>query len=822
MRMVELEELDGVGPAIAEKLRQAGYDSIESIAVATTGELMEAIEIGMRQAVKIINAAREASKMGYERAIDVFERRKNLARITTGSQTLDRILGGGVETLGVTELFGEFGSGKCVAGDTLVLYFNSSVPHLESIEEVYRKYERISGETPFENGFVVRTPDLEVIGFVDGGFKKIRAPMLYRERVGRVLRLRTRRGRMLELSGMHMLLTFDGGLKWKRAFELGVGDLVAVPKTMGEWSDARSGIGEDDAYFLGFFVAEGTRNPLSVTTSDGRLRDWIVGYVERRFGFSPTVVEVRRKSVAHQILLRKKVADELLGELSLKKSGEKRVPESVLAGDLNVVRAFLAGYLEGDGYLSDGTVEVTTKSKRLATEVGYLFLRIGIHVTKSVKNVRGERYFRLFITGDDRYKLEDLPFKSKVAPRRSRAKAQRHGYPGEMAAYLRDLYKKTLGGGRGSLPKLAEWKPNRGETFYHVLTRSRFDEIEMTETTFARVKEFFEEGFKRLAQLRQELPGLTWEGFKKFYRRLPFSFRVSMRNAGFSGSSVSNFLWRGPKDQEFMDRVKEALRREIDRRLEILADGLRTIGMISELRWDRIEKIETVPYDGFVYDFVVPEGHTFIGGDLPTVMHNSQIAHQLCVNVQLPPEQGGLGGRAVFIDTENTFRPERISQMAMAVGVDPKVILDGIYVARAHTTDHQMLLAEKVSDMAKTDGIKLLVIDSLTALFRTEYCGRGALAERQQKLGRHIAELHKVAELNGMAVVVTNQVQARPDVFFGDPTRPVGGHVLGHAVTARVYLKKAKANSRTATLVDHPCMPPETATFQITEAGIRD
>jgi DNA repair protein RadA len=200
----------------------------------------------------------------------------------------------------------------------------------------------------------------------------------------------------------------------------------------------------------------------------------------------------------------------------------------------------------------------------------------------------------------------------------------------------------------------------------------------------------------------------------------------------------------------------------------------------------------------------------------------SQLAHQLCVNVQLPPEQGGLNGKAVYIDTENTFRPERIAQMARAVGLDPERALDGIYVARAHTTDHQMLLAEKVAEIAKDDGVKLVVVDSLTSLFRTEYCGRGALAERQQKLGRHIAELHRLAELNDLAVFVTNQVQARPDVFFGDPTRPVGGHVLGHAVTARIYLRKSKANTRTANLVDHPGLPPESATFQITEAGIRD
>jgi DNA repair protein RadA len=200
----------------------------------------------------------------------------------------------------------------------------------------------------------------------------------------------------------------------------------------------------------------------------------------------------------------------------------------------------------------------------------------------------------------------------------------------------------------------------------------------------------------------------------------------------------------------------------------------------------------------------------------------SQLAHQLCVNVQLPPEKGGLGAKAIYIDTENTFRPERIEQMAKAAGLDPKEVLDNIYVARACTTDHQILLADKASDIAKQGGFKLIVVDSLTSLFRTEYCGRGALAERQQKLGQHLAALHKLAEMHDMAVFVTNQVQARPDIFFGDPTKPVGGHVLGHSATARIYLRKSKANTRVANLVDHPALPPESATFQIVEAGIRD
>lgn len=200
----------------------------------------------------------------------------------------------------------------------------------------------------------------------------------------------------------------------------------------------------------------------------------------------------------------------------------------------------------------------------------------------------------------------------------------------------------------------------------------------------------------------------------------------------------------------------------------------------------------------------------------------SQLAHQLAVNVQLSRERGGLEGKAVFVDTENTFRPERISQMAMGLGLDPQQVLENIYVARAHTTDHQMLLVERAEKLAEEEGVKLIVVDSVTALFRAEYCGRGVLAERQQKLGRHIATLHRIAELYDLAVFLTNQVHARPDVFFGDPTNPVGGHVLGHAATARVYLRKAKENMRVAKLVDHPCLPQNSTTFKLTEAGIRD
>jgi DNA repair protein RadA len=200
----------------------------------------------------------------------------------------------------------------------------------------------------------------------------------------------------------------------------------------------------------------------------------------------------------------------------------------------------------------------------------------------------------------------------------------------------------------------------------------------------------------------------------------------------------------------------------------------------------------------------------------------SQLGHQLCVNVQLPREKGGLDGRAIYIDTENTFRPERIMNMAVGLELDPEVVLKNILVARSYNTDQQLLIAEKAEELAEGEGVRLMIIDSLTSHFRAEFVGRGTLADRQQKLARHLLVLHRIADLKDIAVFVTNQVQARPDLFFGDPTRPIGGHILGHSATTRIYLRKAKGGSRVARIVDSPNLPESESIFMITESGIRD
>lgn len=200
----------------------------------------------------------------------------------------------------------------------------------------------------------------------------------------------------------------------------------------------------------------------------------------------------------------------------------------------------------------------------------------------------------------------------------------------------------------------------------------------------------------------------------------------------------------------------------------------------------------------------------------------TQIVHQLCVNVQLPSEKKGLEGHAAVIDTENTFRPERIRQMAAALDMDETETLAKIHVARAFNSNHQMLLVDKITELGKEVPLRLIIVDSLTAHFRAEYLGRGSLAERQQQINKHMHELLKLGDVLNAVIVCTNQVSARPDMFMGDPTRPIGGHVVAHTSTYRLYLRKSKANKRIARLIDSPCLPEGEAVFSLNEDGIRD
>jgi len=202
----------------------------------------------------------------------------------------------------------------------------------------------------------------------------------------------------------------------------------------------------------------------------------------------------------------------------------------------------------------------------------------------------------------------------------------------------------------------------------------------------------------------------------------------------------------------------------------------------------------------------------------------SQICHQLCVNVQLPEDEGGLDGAAMYIDTEHTFSIERIIQMSRFRGLNPDSVLKRIVYAEALSSDHQILLVEKCDEIIKKYGVRLLVVDSLTAHFRSEYLGREMLVERQQKLARHMFKLFKLARAFNLAVVVTNQVMARPDSFIGPSVEAVGGHIVAHTSHTRIFLRRPSASSpvRIARLVSSPYLPEGERVFKITENGVED
>ena len=228
----------------------------------------------------------------------------------------------------------------------------------------------------------------------------------------------------------------------------------------------------------------------------------------------------------------------------------------------------------------------------------------------------------------------------------------------------------------------------------------------------------------------------------------------------------------------------------------------------------------------------------------------SQVTHQMAVNVQLEPENGGLDGGCIFVDSEDTFRPERIDDMVR--GLDDEILademerreiegtpsdeealeelveafLDQIHVAKAFNSNHQILLAEKAKELAgeheETEWpIRIVCVDSLTAHFRAEYVGRGELAERQQKLNKHLHDLMRIGDLFNTAILVTNQVASNPDSYFGDPTQAIGGNILGHASTFRIYLRKSKGDKRIVRLVDAPNLADGEAVMRVQNEGLK-
>ncbi|RXW19175.1 hypothetical protein EST38_g6676 [Candolleomyces aberdarensis] len=177
----------------------------------------------------------------------------------------------------------------------------------------------------------------------------------------------------------------------------------------------------------------------------------------------------------------------------------------------------------------------------------------------------------------------------------------------------------------------------------------------------------------------------------------------------------------------------------------------------------------------------------------------TQLAHTMSVVAQLPAEYGGASGKVAYIDTE----------------------------ARAFNSEHQMeLINECSARFAEDKDFRLLIIDSIMALFRVDYSGRGELSERQQKLAQMLSKLSKLSEEYNIIILMTNQVQSDPGATMtfvaGGALKPIGGHILSHASATRIFLRKGRAEERVAKLVDSPDRPESEASYKLDEGGWAD
>jgi DNA repair protein RadA len=201
----------------------------------------------------------------------------------------------------------------------------------------------------------------------------------------------------------------------------------------------------------------------------------------------------------------------------------------------------------------------------------------------------------------------------------------------------------------------------------------------------------------------------------------------------------------------------------------------------------------------------------------------TQICHCLSAIVSQETSEGGLVGPAFYIDTEGTFRPERITQIANTRGFDVDKTQSSIIYCGTHSAIQQEACLKKAQTIIPNNNVKLVIVDSVLNHYKSEYSdlGRAGLSERQQRLNKFLYDLQQIAQTLQVAVVITNHVQSVPDSTFGVKSEPLGGNVLKHACTHIVSLGLSGRN-RIATLIKSPYLPDNDVLFTISENGVSD
>lgn len=312
----------------------------------------------------------------------------------------------------------------------------------------------------------------------------------------------------------------------------------------------------------------------------------------------------------------------------------------------------------------------------------------------------------------------------------------------------------------------------------------------------------------------------------KLLEDLPNELASQLLNAGFG--SLKDIVIDGPNALSTRSGISK------DDSLFIYNQAisfLESIGIVEKrfvratALYDRRKKISKIStgsknFDNLLGGGIEANAITEVYGEFGT--GKTQLCHTVCVTVQLDQNHGGLNGGALYIDTENTFRPERIAAISSLRNQDPSVVLDNIIVAKAFSSSHLELILSESSKIIDSHNIKLIILDSAIALYRSEFLGLSSLAIRQQRLNKLIHTLMRIAQTHQIVVLVTNQVQSTPDTGFGNISfKAAGGNIFAHSSTYRVFLRKSNRN-RIARMVDSPNHPESEIIFTVDESGVID
>lgn len=723
-KYVYLEDLPGVGEATAEKLREIGYHTIESLATATVSELAAA-GISEKKAAEIISIAREAIEISFVTAKELSSFKSSIGRITTGSKMLDSLIAGGVETQSITEFYGEFGSGKSQLCHQLAVNvqlpperggLNGAALYIDTentfrTERIYQMARHLGLDPDEVASKIIYAEAYNSLPFNEQVFI-VNDGVFHRVPIGEVVENRDN----------HNIMAFAFDPSNGKISLYPISKLIKHTISSGSFYKIETEYGREIIVTGSHSLFIGERIPYPYLRRKGNMRP---------FAFRASLLKPGdRIAIARKIEIPSKDIKEIdLGEIFkespevyidnkevwLKHTGKRKAPKIPRRIIVDENLLWLIGLFIAEG---DYTMDKRNRLMGIRIVSDYKSLKKAMKIIKQKFN---ELHIGLFKnkTLYVRSRLLALVFERAFKiPRTGRGiNAQEKRVPEWILMLPLEKVKFLLKGlwdGDGY-----HTNPRKGRIIFTTSSKGLAEDISFLLLRFGVVASIQKLDIKLKSNWRQP-------------------YRVEA-----AGLNINNPIK--------LDKVKQNLHAPA----------------FGDIVFAKIKKIEEIPITEptTVYDFSIKPG----GKEIENFL-------------------GGYGGVC------------------------------------CHNSDHQVLLLEKCDEIIKKYNIRLIIIDSLTAHFRSEYIGRETLAIRQQKLNKHLHKLVRLARAFNAAAVITNQVMAKPDEFFSPfAVSPIGGHIVGHTSHTRIFLRKSVGkNIRIARLTVSPYLPEGEAIFKITENGIED